>query len=68
MNARQARDEARQEYEDYQEQQHDAEQRFGFEQKMSPDERVELKRLWRQASKLCHRIWWTMPLKKRRMP
>lgn len=52
--ARQARDEARQEYEDYQEQQHDAEQRFGFEQKMSPDERVELKRLWRQASKLCH--------------
>lgn len=52
--ARQARDEARQEYEEYQEQQHDAEQRFGFEQKMSPDERVELKRLWRQASKLCH--------------
>lgn len=52
--ARQARDEARQEYEEYQEQQHHAEQRFGFEQKMSPDERVELKRLWRQASKLCH--------------
>lgn len=52
--ARQARDEARQEYEEYQEQQHNAEQRFGFEQKMSPDERLELKRLWRQASKLCH--------------
>ncbi|WP_044179810.1 DNA repair protein [Phytobacter massiliensis] len=52
--ARQARDEARQEYEEYQEQQHDAEKRAGFEQKMSQDERVELKRLWRQASKLCH--------------
>lgn len=52
--ARQARDEARQEYENYQEQQYDAEQRFGFEQKMSQDERHELKRLWRQASKLCH--------------
>lgn len=52
--ARQARDEARQEYEEYQEQQHDAEKRFGFEQKMSADERSELKRLWRQASKLCH--------------
>ncbi len=52
--ARQARDEARQEYESYQEQQHDAEKRFSFEQKMSEDERHELKRLWRQASKLCH--------------
>ncbi|PDO86186.1 coiled-coil domain-containing protein [Kosakonia pseudosacchari] len=51
---RQARDEARQEYESYQEQQHDAEKRFSFEQKMSEDERHELKRLWRQASKLCH--------------
>ncbi|XTZ38974.1 DNA repair protein [Salmonella enterica] len=52
--ARQARDEARQEYESHQEQQHDAEKRFGFEQQMSEDERLELKRLWRQASKLCH--------------
>ncbi|MGY5955333.1 DNA repair protein [Kosakonia sp. BK9b] len=52
--ARQARDEARQEYEDYQEQQFDAEKRFSFEQQMSEDERHELKRLWRQASKLCH--------------
>lgn len=52
--ARQARDDARQEYEDYQEQQNDAEQRFSFEQRLSEDERRELKRLWRQASKLCH--------------
>nr|WP_318384327.1 DNA repair protein [uncultured Enterobacter sp.] len=52
--ARQARDDARKEYEHYQEQQHDAEQRFSFEQRMSEDERRELKRLWRQASKLCH--------------
>ncbi|UXY11573.1 DNA repair protein [Kosakonia sp. ML.JS2a] len=51
---RHARDEARQEYENHQEQQHDAEKRFSFEQKMSEDERTELKRLWRQASKLCH--------------
>ncbi|MBS1205203.1 MAG: repair protein [Proteobacteria bacterium] len=51
---RQARDEARQEYESYQEQQHDAEKRFSCDQKMSEDERQELKRLWRQASKLCH--------------
>lgn len=52
--ARQAREEARHEYENHQEQQHDAERRFSFEQKMSEDERLELKRLWRQASKLCH--------------
>lgn len=52
--ARQARDEARQEYEEYQEQQHDAQARFSFEQKLSQDERQELKKLWRQASKLCH--------------
>lgn len=51
---RHARDEARQEYENHQEQQHDAEKRFSFEQKMTEDERTELKRLWRQASKLCH--------------
>lgn len=52
--ARQAREEARHEYESHQEQQHDAEKRFSFEQKMSEEERLELKRLWRQASKLCH--------------
>jgi len=51
---RQAREEARHEYESHQEQQHDAEKRFSFEQKMSEEERLELKRLWRQASKLCH--------------
>lgn len=52
--ARQARDEANDEYEKYREQHHDAEIRLRKGKTLSEDDRNELKRLWRQASKLCH--------------
>lgn len=53
-DTRQAQEEAAHEYEEYQEQQKDAQHRFARGQRLSPDERNELKRLWRQASRLCH--------------
>lgn len=52
--ARQARDEANDEYEKYREQQHEAEIRLRKGKDLSDDDQNELKRLWRQASKLCH--------------
>lgn len=52
--ARQARDEANDEYEKYREQQHDAEIRLRKGKALSEEDQNELKRLWRQASKLCH--------------
>ena len=51
---RQAQEEASHEYDEYQEQQQDAQHRFSRDQRLSSDERNELKRLWRQASRLCH--------------
>ncbi|MBA8198858.1 DNA repair protein [Citrobacter freundii] len=51
---RQAQEEARHEYDEYQEQQQDAQHRYNRERTLSHDERNELKRLWRQASRLCH--------------
>ncbi|AHM73981.2 DNA repair protein [Yersinia hibernica] len=53
-STRQAREEAKEKYESYQEQQTDAEQRLTHEGKLSAEQRQELKRLWRQASRLCH--------------
>lgn len=53
-STRKAREEAKEKYERYQEQQYDAEQRHGNHQKLSSDQRSELKKLWRQASRLCH--------------
>ncbi|WP_145524707.1 DNA repair protein [Yersinia vastinensis] len=53
-STRKAREEAKEKYESYQEQQNDAEQRHDNNQKLSADQRQELKRLWRQASRLCH--------------
>lgn len=53
-DTRQAQEEATHEYEEYQEQQQDAQHRFARDQRLSTDERNELKRLWRQASRLCH--------------
>ena len=53
-DTRQAQEEAAHEYEEYQEQQQDAQHRFARDQRLSMDERNELKRLWRQASRLCH--------------
>ena len=52
--ARQARDEANEEYKKYREQHHDAEVRLRKGKDLSEEDRNELKRLWRQASKLCH--------------
>lgn len=52
--ARQAHDDASEQYEKYREQQHDAEIRFSKGRNLSEDDQAELKRLWRQASKLCH--------------
>lgn len=52
--ARQARDEANEEYEKYREQHHDAEVRLRKGKHLSEEDQNELKRLWRQASKLCH--------------
>jgi DnaJ-domain-containing protein 1 len=52
--ARQARDEANDEYEKYREQQHEAEIRLRKGKDLSEEDQNELKRLWRQASKLCH--------------
>ena len=51
---RRAQEEASHEYDEYQEQQQDAQHRFSRDQRLSSDERNELKRLWRQASRLCH--------------
>lgn len=51
---RRAQEEASHEYEEYQEQQQDAQHRFTRDQRLSPDERNELKQLWRRASRLCH--------------
>ncbi|WP_145572863.1 DNA repair protein [Yersinia mollaretii] len=53
-STRKAREEAKEKYESYQEQQYDAEQRHDSDRKLSSDQRLELKRLWRQASRLCH--------------
>ncbi|POT58289.1 DNA repair protein [Citrobacter amalonaticus] len=51
---RQAQEDAAHEYEEYQEQQQDALHRFARDRLLSAEERSELKRLWRQASRLCH--------------
>ncbi|EHB2440063.1 DNA repair protein [Salmonella enterica] len=51
---RQAQEDAEQEYHQYQEQQQEAQFRYACDQRLSADERSELKRLWRQASRLCH--------------
>jgi hypothetical protein len=47
-------DDANEEYEKYREQHHDAEVRLRKGKDLSEEDRNELKRLWRQASKLCH--------------
>ena len=52
--ARQARDQAHEEFEKYREQHHDVEIRLRKGKALSEEDRNELKRLWRQASKLCH--------------
>ncbi|MDA3132433.1 DNA repair protein [Atlantibacter subterranea] len=52
--ARQARDQANEEFEKYREQHHDVEVRLRKGKALSEEDRNELKRLWRQASKLCH--------------
>ncbi|QMI04421.1 DnaJ family molecular chaperone [Citrobacter sp. RHB25-C09] len=51
---RQAQEEATHEYEEYQEQQQEAQHRYARDQRLSEEDRNELKRLWRQASRLCH--------------
>ncbi len=53
-STRKAREEAKEKYERYQEQQTDAEQRLDNDRKLSSEQRQDLKRLWRQASRLCH--------------
>ncbi|QHB32619.1 DNA repair protein [Yersinia canariae] len=53
-STRKAREEAKEKYESYQEQQTDAERRLNNDKKLSSEQRQELKRLWRQASRLCH--------------
>ncbi len=53
-STRKAREEAKEKYERYQEQQTDAEQRLDNDRKLSSEQRQNLKRLWRQASRLCH--------------
>ncbi|AKF38204.1 TPA: DNA repair protein [Yersinia enterocolitica] len=53
-STRKAREEAKEKYESYQEKQTDAEQRLNNDKKFSSHQRQELKRLWRQASRLCH--------------
>lgn len=63
--ARQARDEANEEYEKYREQHHDAEMRLRKGNNLSEEDQNELKRLWRQASKLCHPDLVADDLKKR---
>ena len=52
--AREARDQANEAFERYREQHHDAEIRLRKGKALSEEDRNELKRLWRQASKLCH--------------
>ncbi|WET39595.1 DNA repair protein [Citrobacter enshiensis] len=52
--ARQARENADNEYDEFREQQQDAQHRHDRDLQLSADERNELKRLWRQASRLCH--------------
>ncbi|BBT72939.1 MULTISPECIES: J domain-containing protein [Enterobacteriaceae] len=51
---RRARDEAREQYETWRDQQQKAEKRRERQENMAQEDRQELKRLWRQASKLCH--------------
>ncbi|EIN4740542.1 DNA repair protein [Salmonella enterica] len=51
---RQAQENAEQDYHQYREQQQEAQFRYARDQRLSADERSELKRLWRQASRLCH--------------
>ncbi|NDO79927.1 DNA repair protein [Citrobacter sp. NCU1] len=51
---REARENADNAYAQYREQQQDALHRHDQDQQLSADERNELKRLWRQASRLCH--------------
>ncbi|AHK18855.1 DNA repair protein [Yersinia similis] len=53
-STRNAREEAKEKYERYQEQQTEAEQRLDNDRKLSSEQRQDLKRLWRQASRLCH--------------
>ncbi len=53
-STRKAREDAKEKYESYQEKQTDAEQRLNNDKKLSSHQRQELKRLWRQASRLCH--------------
>ncbi|MGS9202743.1 DNA repair protein, partial [Salmonella enterica subsp. enterica serovar Infantis] len=43
-----------QDYHKYREQQQEAQFLYSRDQILSDDERNELKRLWRQASRLCH--------------
>ena len=49
-----ARDEAREQYETWRDQQQKAQKRREHHENMAQEDRQELKRLWRQASKLCH--------------
>ncbi|KAF1369907.1 MAG: DNA repair protein [Yokenella regensburgei] len=51
---RRARDEAREQYETWRDQQQKAQTRRDRQENMAEEDRQELKRLWRQASKLCH--------------
>ncbi|MGU3414683.1 DNA repair protein [Enterobacteriaceae bacterium C34A] len=52
-SARQA-DAASQDYESYRQRHQEAQQHQAAQQRLAESERQELKRLWRQASKLCH--------------
>ncbi|EIW4941193.1 molecular chaperone DnaJ [Salmonella enterica] len=52
--SRQAQEDAEQDYHQYRKQQQEAQFRYARDQRLSADERSELKRLWRQASRLCH--------------
>ena len=53
-STRQAREDAKEKYESYHEKQSDAEKRLSNDKKLSTEQRQELKRLWRQASRMCH--------------
>lgn len=63
---RQAQENAEQDYHQYREQQQEAQFRYARDQRLSADERSELKRLWRQASRLCHPDVVADELKKKR--
>ncbi|MTH44819.1 coiled-coil domain-containing protein [Intestinirhabdus alba] len=52
--SRRAQEEASQEYDHYQEQHQEAQRRYDSDSRLAQADRDELKRLWRQASRLCH--------------